>query len=315
MKLFLKKLFLFFLFALLFYFGSVFIIGNYAPTEIKKNVTYLKNGYGNTQNRILDAEITKEVDILIIGSSHAYRGIDPRIFDEHNIKAFNLGSSSQTPIQTEVLLKEYLDDLAPELVIYVVSPFSFKSDGIESTTDFIWNIPSFNLKTLEMSLRTQNIKVYNTYLLSALNNLIFNKSKNIQSYTNGNDTYIDQTGFVEKELKFYDPVEGKKIAFDVREKQQIAFKNNIEYIKENKIEVVLVRAPVTKIRNQSYSNPKQLQEYFNSFENYMDYNQKLNLEDSIYFYDSNHLNQLGVRVFNEILVEDLYNKGYLEIKY
>tara|TARA_B100000929_G_scaffold247507_1_gene206262 strand:+ start:839 stop:1771 length:933 start_codon:yes stop_codon:yes gene_type:complete len=308
MELFLKKLFFFSLLAILFYSGGIFVIGNYAPLKIKKNAIYLKNGYGNTQNRILDANNISKTDILIIGSSHAYRGIDPRIFAEHNFSSFNLGSSSQTPIQTKLLLKEYLDTLAPKLVIYVISPLSFQSDGIESTTDFIWNIPSFNLNVLKLSIRTQNIKVYNTYLVSALNNLVFNQSMNIQSISNGNDFYISQTGFVEKTLKYYDPIEEKKILFELDEVQEKAFKDNIAYIKRMQTKIILIRAPVTKARNESYSNYKEMKEYFNSFENYIDYNLKLKLQDSIHFYDSNHLNQKGVRIFNEALIKDLLNE-------
>ena len=62
--------------------------------------------YGHTFTRMQDAQKTKNVDVLIVGSSHAYRGIDPRILQKDGISAFNLGSSAQTPINTKVLLHQ-----------------------------------------------------------------------------------------------------------------------------------------------------------------------------------------------------------------
>ena len=64
----------------------------------------------------------------------------------NNLKTFNLGSSSQTPIQTKMLLDEHLDRLNPKLVVFEVYPVVFQLEGVESALDFIANT-EFNSRT------------------------------------------------------------------------------------------------------------------------------------------------------------------------
>ena len=87
--------------------------GELTPPLLKKNLNYKKGSYGHLYSRIRELKKTHDVDILFLGSSHTYRGFDPRIFARHGFHTFNLGSSSQSPIQTEILLKRYLDKLNP----------------------------------------------------------------------------------------------------------------------------------------------------------------------------------------------------------
>jgi len=77
------------------------------------------------------------VDILFLGSSHSYRGFNPQYFSGY--KTFNLGSSAQTPIQTNLLLKRYLHQLNPKTIVYEVYPISLSIDGVESSSDIIAN--------------------------------------------------------------------------------------------------------------------------------------------------------------------------------
>lgn len=63
--------------------------------------------------RILMKEMYEQnkIDSLFIGSSHAYRSINPEIFDqEWNENTFNLGTSSQTIEGTYYLLKECMNN-------------------------------------------------------------------------------------------------------------------------------------------------------------------------------------------------------------
>ena len=94
------------------------------------------DSYGHMYSRISEIKNQEDVDILFLGSSHAYRGFDTRIFLENGYKSFNLGSSAQTPTQTKVLVERYLGSLNPELVIYEVYPKTFTMDGVESSLDY-----------------------------------------------------------------------------------------------------------------------------------------------------------------------------------
>ena len=129
------------------------------PHNIAKNLKLLGPG-GHLKTRIRDLATCSDVDVLFLGSSHAYRGFDPRIFMKYGIKSFNLGSSAQTPIQTEILLKRYLNSLKPKLVVYEVYPSTLSLDGVESALDLIAN-DRIDFPIIKMALDLNHAAVYN----------------------------------------------------------------------------------------------------------------------------------------------------------
>ena len=74
------------------------------PVWLNNNLIYKQRG-GHLHSRLLEINKHQNVDVLFLGSSHAYRGFDTRIFKESGIASFNLGSSSQAPVQSLLLLK------------------------------------------------------------------------------------------------------------------------------------------------------------------------------------------------------------------
>jgi hypothetical protein len=123
---FIKNFFQFFLYAILFYIVAIILFGEYNLKELNKNLNYRRGSYGHMFSRIQDINKADHLDVLVVGSSHAYRGFDPRIFNSQNINLFNLGSNIQTPVQTKFLLEKYLDRLKPSTVIFEVFPEVFK---------------------------------------------------------------------------------------------------------------------------------------------------------------------------------------------
>ena len=119
-------------------------------------------------SRLKEANDHGPVDILVLGSSLAYRGIDPRQFAAAGYTLFNLGSSSQTFIQTEVLVERYLDRFDPELIIIEVDPWPFHTEGVESAVDLIAN-GSLDLELLKMTCRVGNIKTFNEHFILSSN--------------------------------------------------------------------------------------------------------------------------------------------------
>ena len=103
-------------------------------------VTYYRIGSaGQMFNRVNDIPNHHGSDVLFIGSSHTYRGFDTRLFEKAGYKSFNLGSSAQTPMQTELLLHRYLDEINPKSIVFEVYHVLFQNDGIESMADLISN--------------------------------------------------------------------------------------------------------------------------------------------------------------------------------
>src|SRR5580700_4956105 len=92
--------------------------------------------------RFREAEERGPVDIVFFGSSHAYRGFDPRIFAAAGYAAQNLGSTNQTPLNTLYLAERYLPALRPRLVVLEVYYQTLSSDGLEACRDLAVNTPA-----------------------------------------------------------------------------------------------------------------------------------------------------------------------------
>ncbi len=299
------RLCLFIIFSFLIYCLLIFIVGKYTPQDFKKNLIFLKGGYGHTFTRLDEVRNFSDADILIIGSSLAYRGLDTDIFREYDLKTFNLGTSAQTPIQSEMLLKYYVKELNPKLVLFVVGPGTFGSDGVESSLDVLANLPEVRLEALEMTIRTNHIKTYNTFVYSFMNDALFKSSETFnESVQNEFDTYR-QGGFVERKISYFkgDSISPKDYLFV--EKQIEAFKRTLRFLDKNAIDYLIIQAPITKTLEKSINQSKEINNFFNSFNHYLDFNRILDLNDRQHFYDAQHLNQEGVILFTREVIDTL----------
>lgn len=176
------------------------IFGYMAPQLFRPNINYQIGAYGHMYSRIKELNrLNGELDVLFLGSSHAYRGFDTRNFS--TLKSFNLGSSSQTPIQTQTLLYRYFDKLSPKIVIYEVYPGTFSADGTESSLDIIANDIN-DVYSVKMALKVNNIKVYNTLMYGFISDMFGLNSSFSESYKKDEDQYI-RGGFVEREIEHY----------------------------------------------------------------------------------------------------------------
>ena len=244
MKIFIKRALSFFVFAIFFLVVYIFIWGMTVPQEFKPNLDYRLGSPGFTYSRVREIKSYGRVDILVLGSSHAYRGFDPRIFASHNLKMFNLGSSSQSPIETDMLVKKYVDYLKPKIVIYEVYPDVFRNDGVESSIDLVTN-DKIDLNTLKMVFKINHLKTYITFIYSFLRQLFSLDNNFIEQKRIGDDTYISG-GYDQKDLEFYihKVYYPHKITYTIRKDQEKAFKNTLAFLKEKGITVVLVQAPL-----------------------------------------------------------------------
>lgn len=68
----------------------------------------------------------QSIDMLIVGSSHAYRSINPQILDTQlGLKTFNLGSSGQSMITAYFSLREAFQTQDPKYVVLEMYPYAF----------------------------------------------------------------------------------------------------------------------------------------------------------------------------------------------
>lgn len=276
-----------------------------------RNAGYRVASQGFLQLRLKELPSYGKVDVLFLGSSHAYRGFDTRIFDKAGIRAFNLGSSSQTPIQTELLLKRYLDMLQPALVVYEVYPGGLQSDGVESAVDLIAS-DRVDLETVKMAFLLGHMKVYNTLIYALSRDLLPIRYRFKNETGRGDDDYVSG-GFIEKGTTYFDPpVEYPQKEWLLREDQLRVFEKILHDLKARGIEVLLVMAPVTPEYYQSYTNNEQVSGYLENLcghkalcRAYYNFNQVPGWDSRLHFYDNHHLNQAGVVAFNGKLVHIL----------
>lgn len=112
-------------------------------TEIFEKYTFGNtDSNGFTHNRTLDFSnwISKKGKKgLILGSSTAYRNINPTILSSNDMEWFNLGSSLQTPDISLILLEHMLNKYKVEAVLFDYYPDIIEYNNFESTMDLIKN--------------------------------------------------------------------------------------------------------------------------------------------------------------------------------
>lgn len=302
MKKFLKKLLIFLILILILY--PIFLIITVKIFGLnQKNIKFIP--FSSWTNETLNEVIKfNDIDILFLGSSHAYRGYDVRLFNDLG-RCFNLGTTSQTPIQSFYLIKKFIDILKPKYVIIDIYFPLFESDGIESSVDIISNY--FSISNFKIFFYKPNPIILNTLIYSFYYYLIDGRFQHIK-YSNNMDSYISG-GFVERKITFYNSNEKfLNRAIKINSNQKKAFENIINLLKKNRIKYVIVHSPITKTEYLSYENTQNLNNYFNEKGIYLNFNEiPLPLNDNIHFYDRHHLNQYGVYIYNKYLIEYLKN--------
>ena len=138
--------------------------------------------------RKIDADTTINIDVLVLGSSHAYRGFDPRIFKKAGIKLFNFGSSGQTPLQSEFLLKRYTEQFNPKLVIIEVYPIALETTGLGPFIDLISNFKVTN-SMYSNAIKINHIEAWNSLILAQMYDLLTARPDVQQSFKRNDDIY------------------------------------------------------------------------------------------------------------------------------
>lgn len=299
MKKYIINLLYFTLFTLIFYITAIVLWGYAEPTTLNDNLHYT---HSSTFERLKEIGHIKNPDILFLGSSHAYQGFDTRIFNNHGLNTFILGTTAQTPIQTLVLLDRYLDKIKPKSVVFEVNPLSFSSDGIESALDIISDDKN-DFHSYKMAIQYNQIKTYNTLVYAQFKDW-FSLNK---SFTKSIG-YIEG-GFAEYKDIYYKPSYIEKKVIIIPKNQMDAFEKCINKIKSKNIEVILVYAPISHNLYSSYANNEYFDNEMKKYSEYYNFNELINLTDTFHFRDSHHLNQNGVVLFNQKLIKILSKKN------
>jgi hypothetical protein len=281
MKRFMIQVFSFGILAMMVYVLLLFVWVNYTPNPLLKNFVIAPKGL--IAQKMQEIKNFESVDAVVLGSSCAYRGYDPRIF--------------QTPLQTDFVVDNYVQKLHPKFVIFDIRPQQFAEDGLESTLDFLAN--GIEISTMDFS--SKNMKVYNTYIYAKIFKRFIDKKNTIRDF---NGTYISG-GYVEnfKVLKSNQDTPKSRIC-KILPEQLKAFEQAVNKIKASHIPFYLVQSPIPKKTYESLTNNEAMDDMFSKMGPYYNFNKIIHLPDSL-FYDDIHLNQHGVNAFNKKLIETI----------
>lgn len=295
------------------YIGVIMIMFALGKVNLLPNVKYPLGGYGHTLVRMQEAQKAKDIDIIFIGSSHVYRGFDTRIFEKHNIRTFNLGTSSQSPFVSYYLLKEYLPSLKPRIVVMDLFWGALSMSSVEAGADIIAN-SEVNESIVDMAWETKDVILLNGLLLSKIYQSFYPLDTTIQGKFKF-DQYIEggfvQTSEKENRLSEEELTSLKPTKIEPAKIQLEYLRKIITLCKNHNIQLVFTVAPVTSEYLESIENHEEYSSLINRIANesgaaLIDYTGRdLNLSSKYDFYDAHHLSQSGVAKFNEVFIKEL----------
>ncbi|MCX5679786.1 MAG: hypothetical protein NTZ95_03925 [Candidatus Omnitrophica bacterium] len=256
--------------------------------------------------RFREIENVRDLDILFIGSSHAYKGFDPRLFQAKGYSSFNMGSSAQTLLNTYFLLKCYLPRIRPKVIVLELYPAMFSNDGYESTLDLLVNVP-ISWELLEMSLATGNPHAVIAYFQKIIRDYKYPLAKFNQMKIKG-EKYIPG-GYVETNMVRNEKLDKKSCESKVLDSQLRYFSKIIELVKKFNITIVGVIHPLSKDYFKTFKYRAIVEDLRNVAVKYgviiLDFNDTMNLDPKLDYSDISHLNKKGVIKFNNALMDKL----------
>jgi len=287
--------------ALSIYVAVIFIFSNVQLVDRRMSLFFVPNLQRNGgQEMQMMRDLTsnqKKYDAIVLGSSHAYRGYDPRIFEQAGVSMFNAGTSAQNAKGALVLYNEYLRDRADVFILDVYDPV-FELEGTESNMRLIQNVPT---NTAAFALVKQEVKMYT---LNALAVRLASMNVNDEA---PNTDYI-KNGFCEKKGILYAVEPLNDSVFDANEEMFVAFETLIKQMQADGKRIVLCSHPLPASAGLHNYHDKFLQRFSPLIERrgvpYIDltyYAEGFGINE---FADLSHLNQQGVELYNRILLEN-----------
>ena len=86
-------------------------------------------------------------------------------------------------------------------------------------------------------------------------------------------------------------------------------KQNIDILKKNKIPFILIQTPISHKMYNAKTNNKETELLLSKLGKFKNFQREIELNDTIDFYDSNHLNQEAVVKFNLKFIEYLKSQN------
>lgn len=278
------------------------------PVIYRTNDYYQTKG-GVSYSKFKDWADGAAYDVVVIGSSHAYRGYDPRIFTERGYRMFNMGSSAQTPLSTYAVLEGYVTEQRTPLVLIDVYENAFDQPGVESVSDLTRNMDS-DRAALLLAASFRDLRGLNMLALRMLDKGGPASWEHKHYVGNGAAISPDST---RADLKY----PGLR-PFHVDERQLERFIDCLDLCAERGIRVVLCShfypRRIGLARHTAFAalvDSVLAERPVAERPHWFDFAGTPGIDDHAHFCDHNHLNEAGARIFTGRLVDSLVAKGYL----
>lgn len=285
--------------AMVIYVGVIFIFSNVQLVDRRISSFFIPNMQrnGGQEMKMMRDLISNQTkyDAIVLGSSHAYRGYDPRIFEQSGISLFNAGTSSQNAKGSLVLYNEYLRGRSDVFILDVYDPV-FELEGTESNMRLIQNVPT---DKAAMQLVAQEFKMYTVNALA-----VRMASLNPIDEAPNND-YI-KNGFCEKKGILYAVEPLNDSVFDANEEMFVAFEKMVKQMQADGKRIVLCSHPLPASPGLHNYHDKFLARFNPLIQRlgvpYIDftyYTEGFGINE---FADISHMNQQGVELYNRLLM-------------
>jgi hypothetical protein len=258
---------------------------------------------GQDRQVFLDWNPRVNYDVIVAGSSHAYRGYDPRIFQSRGLTMYNIGTGYQNAMASYFLIKNDFQPAPGSLVILDVYDNTYSSDGMGCFSRIIPNSDH------ERTPRDLVLSAFDLRLLNAYGSFLFIDQNRIEVPLKPGYVF---NGFSECTDSSNVPVDSSLVE-EVKHHFQAGYLDYIKelnaFLKQRDCKLVLATHPMVV-------NPRRVQ-YHTSFmgylsgllssENliYLDFSEHPDFHPHFDFMDDDHLNQSGVDKYNTLLLDTL----------
>ncbi|MEA4815239.1 MAG: SGNH/GDSL hydrolase family protein [Lachnospiraceae bacterium] len=324
---------------LIFSFGAAFYAGRLYKEASEKNTV---NMFTKTRFSDFYAEEKNTIDMVFIGSSHAYCAFDPANFDEAlGISSFQMGTPLQTPDTTYFSLLDIFETQSPSVVVMEVyfnvlnEKFNMKQadsffEGLDNDKlkeEYIKEVFPLNEKikyNLPFIRYQQDFFAYQSSLIEDFASEKFGVSKKkgetqegVEEYRAKGYVYCDMNMLADEfdKTNQFKGINGNDFKFDKSQKGYM--EKIIGLCAEKNARLIFVTAPIANVSMGYIENYDAIYSKISEFaaENqipYIDYNiinQNEALLKNENFRDDAHLNDSGVKIVDAHFLSWLKQSG------
>ncbi|MBK7964618.1 MAG: hypothetical protein IPK10_04500 [Bacteroidetes bacterium] len=262
---------------------------------------------GGTWLKFKNFDTEKKWDAIVLGSSHAYRGYNPEVFNSYKLDLYNLGTSNQHMMCTYYIVKNFISKDNCKLLILDMFDKVFTNNDIESKSDIIQNVND-DKTAIEIAISSNDIRAINMITLRYFNKTMDPLNIDTLGYNNG---FLVSRKILDPKKK---DLEKMKWKYKGDEGQKKYLNLLLAHCKKNGIKIVAVSHPAPQIYPM-VDHDKFLKDVVPLFEKhevkYYDYTHYPQMGSINYYSDPTHLNHIGAIKFNKIFINDLINDGVI----